>query len=210
MSARALAVLAVLFVPAGAAAGQEAANAAARRPQRPHRTGLWGEIGAGGGWLRMGCATCSDPINAEVGGGLFRLGGTVNDRVLLAWESVGFNNDAFSFGSGDSTGVADFGTATLVVLWFPGRRGLFLKGGVGLVSGTFTVPNGTAVPDSAEGVGIGMTLGVGWDLPISRKLAITANAASFIAAIGDLVLASRRVDDVIGSTYGLTVGMTWR
>lgn len=207
MTRCALAVLLLLVLPAAASA-QDAP--APRRPQRPHRTGLWGEVGAGGGWLRMGCSTCNDPINAPVGGGLFRLGGAINDRVLLAWESVGFNNDAFSFDAGDSTGVADLGTASIVVLWFPGRRGLFLKGGVGLVAGTFTVPNATAVPDSAEGIGIGMTLGVGWDLPISRKFAITANAASFIAAIGDVVLPSRRIDDVIGSTYGLTVGMTWR
>lgn len=157
----------------------------------------------------MGCATCTDPIDTRVGGGLFRLGGTVNDRVLLAWESAGFNNESFGLGPGDST-VVDLGTASIIVLWFPGRSGLFLKGGVGLVAGTFLVPNGTAVADSAEGVGIGMTLGFGWDLPISRKFAITANAASFIAAIGDIVLPTRRVDDVIGSTYHVSVGVTFR
>jgi hypothetical protein len=182
----------------------------ARRPQRPHRTGLWSEVAAGGGFLRMGCSTCTDPIETRVGGGLFRLGGTVNDRVMLAWESIGLNDQTFSFAAGDSTTVADFGTATIIVLWFPGRSGLFLKGGVGIVSGTFQVPSGTAVPDSAEGVGIGMTLGLGWDLPISRKFALTANAASFISAIGDIVLPTRRVDDVIGSAYQFTVGVTFR
>lgn len=207
LNGRALALFAALCVPAVVAAQD---SAAVRKPQRPHRTGLWSEVSAGGGRLRMGCSTCNDQIDRPVGGGLFRLGGTLNDRVLLGWESAGFNDEAFSFGDGDSTSVADFGTAMIVVLWFPGRSGLFLKGGVGIVAGSFQIANGTAVPDSAEGVGIGMTFGFGFDVPISRKFAITANAASFTAPVGDLVLPTRRVDDVIGSTYQLSVGVTFR
>ncbi len=62
----------------------------------------------------------------------------------------------------------------------------------------------------AEGVGVGLTFGLGWDFAISRKFAITANAAAFITAIGDLVLPSGTVDDVIATMYVVSIGFTVR
>lgn len=180
------------------------------RPQRPHRTGLWGELAAGGGFLRVACSTCAD-VNVESGGGgLVRLGGTLTDRVLVAWESAWFGDETFGFAAGDSSVVARLQTLTVMLAWFPWRSGAFLKGGVGMALGQFTVPNGAGQTDTPKGTGIGMTLGVGWDVPISRKFALTANAAAFITAIGDLVLPNSRVDDVIGTMYQMSVGVTWR
>jgi hypothetical protein len=190
--------------------GVLAGCATIHRPQRPHRTGLWGEFAGGGGQLRMSCSTCTDPINAPGATGLTRIGGTLSDRVLLGGESAIFIDEAFGFSAGDSTTVAQLETVGVVVLWFPWRSGVFFKGGVGIAEGLFTIDNGTARPDSTEGVGIGMTFGFGLDVPISRKFAFTANAASFVTAIGDIVLPSRRVDDVIGSMFQFSVGVTWR
>ncbi len=159
--------------------------------------------------MRVACTGCADPVFTPGSAGLLRLGGTLTDTVLLGWESAGFTHETLGSGPEDSTTVAEMGTVSIIVLWFPWRSGLFLKGGVGIAEGRFTIATGTAV-DSTEGIGIGMTLGVGWDIPISRKFAITANAASIIVAPGDFVLPGRRIEDIIGSIYQITVGITFR
>lgn len=187
------------------------AGCAIKSPQRPHRTGLWAELGGGGGRLRMTCAACTDPINAPGATGLTRMGGTLSDDVMLGGESAIFIDEAFGFGGGgNASTVAELEMVGVVVLWYPSRLGFFLKGGVGVAEGRFTIANGGAPPDSTEGVGIGMTFGVGWDVPISRRFAFTANLSSVITAVGDIVLPTRRVEDVIGSMAHWSVGLTFR
>jgi hypothetical protein len=97
-----------------------------------------------------------------------------------------------------------------VVLWFPWRSGAFLKGGVGIADGTFSATPEPGAPVITEGIGVGLTFGLGYDLPLSRTFAITANAAAFIAAIGDIVLPSGVVDDVIATMYVFAIGLTVR
>ena len=138
------------------------------------------------------------------------MGGVIADNVLLAWESAGFNDETFGFGGGDTSVVAEMASTGITVMWYPGRTGLFLKGGVSFAQGTFTVSTGVAQADTVEGNGIGMTFGGGWDWSFSRKYALTLNAAAFVTAIGDLVLPSGRVDDVIGTVYQLTLSFTFR
>jgi hypothetical protein len=86
---------------------------------------------------------------------------------------------------------------------------VFFKGGVGAAHGEFTVRS-EPQPTTSEGTGIGMTFGVGFDLVLSRRFALTANVGSFITAIGDFEVSGQRVDDVIGSIYNATVGLTIR
>ena len=178
--------------------------------QRPHRTGLWFELGSGPAAVRVACAGCADVTTSGGSGAHLRLGGVVSDRVLLGVETFGFTDETFGFTAGDTAFVAETGTVAAVVLWFPWRSGAFLKGGVGIADGRFTT---TPTPDSSvvvEGVGVGLTFGLGWDVAISRKFAITANAGAFITAIGDLVLPGGTVDDVIATMYVLAIGFTVR
>ena len=192
---------------AAGSAAQEAPKPAKR--QRPHRTGLWAEIAAGPGFMRVARSDNDRVITAPVEGGFLRLGGVISDNVLLSWESAGFNDETFGFGGGDTTVAAEMAFVGVTVLWYPGRTGWFLKGAVGLAQGTFTVP-AAAQADTVEGTGIGMSFGGGWDFAISRKYAFTINAAAFVTAIGDLVLPSGRVDDVIGTMYQVSLSFTFR
>ncbi|HEX9705055.1 MAG TPA: hypothetical protein VGA20_07400 [Gemmatimonadales bacterium] len=177
--------------------------------QRRHRTGLWGELGAGAAHSRVTCSTCTDVVRSSGSGGYIRIGGVLSDRVLLGVESAGFLDEAFGFTADDTSIVAEMETITVVVLWFPWRSGVFLKGGTGVAQGRFTVPSGSAA-DTSKGTGIGMTLGLGLDWRVSRKFAVTANAAAFITGIGDVILPAGRVDDVIATTYHATIGVTIR
>ena len=157
----------------------------------------------------MACSGCTDIVVASAPISYFRIGGTVSDRVLIGVEVVSLLDRAFGFSRGDTTTTAETGTATVVVLWFPSRRGFFFKGGVGLASGQFTVP-GTAGADTSNGRGIGLTFGFGWDFAISRKFAITTNLAAHVTAVGDVVLPARRIDDVIATMYQGSIGFTFR
>lgn len=200
-----LVVLALLCGAAAAAYAQEA-------PKR-HRRGLWGELGSGPGYVRIACSDCEDVVGATGTTGYLRVGGVISKNVVIGVEFFSFLDKAFGFAPEDSNAVAETGTAAIVLLWYPGRHGLFFKGGVGAAFGQFSVPvdsAGVALADTSNGGGIGLTFGLGWDLPISRKFAITANAAAFVTALGDVALPGRRVDDVIATIYQASIGFTIR
>jgi len=186
-----------------------AAPAWAQRTDRPHRSGLWGELGAGPGLVRIASSGCSDVVTAGGVTNYVRIGATVSDRVVIGLEVFSLLNRGLGFSSGDTTKTAETATAAVVVLWFPSRRGFFFKGGAGLAVGQFTIPE-TAGADTSNGDGIGVTFGFGWDFAISRKFAVTANLAAYVTAVGDVVLPSQRVDDVIATMYQGSIGITFR
>lgn len=170
---------------------------------------MWGELGAGPGHVRIACSGCTNVVGASGVTSYFRIGSAVSDRVVIGLEVFSLLNRGLGFSSGDTTKTAETATAALVVLWFPSRRGFFFKGGAGLAVGQFTIP-GTAGADTSNGDGIGLTYGFGWDFAISRKFAVTANLAAYVTAVGDVVLPSQRVDDVIATMYQGSIGFTFR
>lgn len=205
----------LLAILAGAAVAQNPPQPAKR--QRPHRSGLWVELAGGFASLRVSCSArngtecdADDIVSTNGSGGLTRVGGVISDNVLLAWESALFSRETFIFAEGDTSVVAELESTGIAMLWYPSRTGLFLKGGVGVAQGRFTVPTGVAQTDTVQGTGISLTFGFGWDWSFARKYALTLNAAAFVTAIGDLALPSTRVDDVIGTMYLLTLSFTFR
>jgi hypothetical protein len=139
-----------------------------------------------------------------------RIGGTVSDHVLIGGEIFSLLDKAFDVSVGVSTNTAETGTAAIALMWFPGRSGLFLKGGVGVAFGQYSIPTSPTTADTSSGAGIGLTFGAGWDWSISRTFALTANVGAYITAVGDIVLPGRRVDDVIATMYHASIGFTFR
>ncbi len=181
--------------------------------QRPHRSGLWVELGLGPSLTRVSCSDCSEVTRGSGPVGSTRVGLALSDRVMLGLEIASQVDTRFGFTSTDSSGIARNETFAIIVLWYPWDAGLFLKGGTGVATGEITVePDAVApsVPIVSIGEGVGMTFGVGWDFTLSRHIALTANATSWISAIGDIVLSDGAVEDVIASRYGLTIGLTIR
>ena len=200
---RLLACAVVLAIP-GTAVAQ------APKPKNPHRSGLWGEFGAGPARIRVGCGGCTDVTTAAGSAGYVRIGWTISRKVLMGVESYGFTDDTFGFTEGDTSVVAESETLAAVVLWYPWRRHFYIKGGVGAAEGRFTVQPATGPPVIAGGHGVGLTFGLGYDVHVWRSLALTANAAAFITAIGDIVLPTQRIEDVIPTTYLISLGLTFR
>lgn len=178
--------------------------------QRLHRTGFWFELSSGPGAVRIGCGGCAEVTVAGGTTGDIRFGGTLSDKVLLGVEIFGFTDERFGFAAHDTSITAENSSLNAVVLWYPWHGGVFLKGGVGLAGGRFTVQADTGQGAVNEGNGVGLTFGVGFDLPISRRFALSANAAAFITAIGDVRVQGVVVDDVIPTMYQLGVGLVLR
>jgi hypothetical protein len=185
-------------------------TAAAQRRSRPHRSGLWGEVSSGLGHVRIACSGCNDVVSANAPTSFVRIGGTVSDHVVIGFEAFSLLGRGFGVFSQDSTATTETATAAIVVLWFPGRHGLFFKGGVGAAGGQFILPSSPTQSDTSNGAGIGVTFGLGWDWSISRKFAISANVGTFVIGVGDIVLPTRRVDDVIATMYQASIGFTFR
>ena len=131
-------------------------------------------------------------------------------KVLMGVEFYSFIDEGFGFSETDSSVVAENEIVAATVLWYPWRSHFFIKGGVGVAQGRFTVADSTGAPFVAQGTGVGITFGLGLDVPISRKLAFTANIGSYITGIGDLQLPGLVIDDVIPTTYLISIGLTFR
>lgn len=187
-----------------------AGGLAAQRPARPHRGGLWGEFGIGPGQVRVACAGCTNVVSSNGPTSYLRIGGTASDHVVIGFEAFSHLDKAFQFSLDVSTSTAETATAMVIILWYPGRRGLFFKGGMGIAAGQYSIPTSPTQADTSTGAGIGMSFGTGWDWSISRKFAVTANLAAYVTAVGDIVVSGRRVDDVIATMYQGSIGFTFR
>ena len=179
--------------------------------QRPHRAGLWLETGGGFGYVRIASSGSTFVTSAPGSASYLRVGGLLSDKVLLGVENFGFVDNMAGFFHGDTSSLAETWSVAVIVLWYPWRSGVFAKGGVGAAQGAFTVtPVGGGGPVTARGTGVTLTFGLGYDKTVSRKLAITGCLCADIAGIGDVVLPTTRIDDMIASIYHLTIGLTIR
>lgn len=135
------AVAAGVLAPAAAAAAQDRDG------------GFWGSFGTGHGW------NATPPPGATQGSvGFLRLGGTVNSRLLLGGETIGWMRSSTTSG----------GNLTLTVLLYPKpNSGLLLKGGVGFGFSRADEQLPTFVSnDTRWRQGLGTTLGVGWEIRV--------------------------------------------
>lgn len=192
------------------AAGGAAAQQADTTSSLPRRSGLWAEIGIGYGSLRVSSAGVEEVTTSPGATSYIRLGGSVSRHVYLGAETAGFFDDSF-LTSDTTTLAAEVEALSFIAVWFPTKLGLFFKGGLGMAQGRFTVVRDSTT-EIFRGTGLNINWGVGWDFPIARRLSITANLSSTVVGIGDFLVAggTETVEDVIGTVYALTVGVTFR
>lgn len=137
-------------------------SVAAQNPQT--REGFGISFGLGTGSAGAECDGCSSDRENGLSGYL-RLGGYVRPHVFLAFESTGWT---FSQDGIDET----LGFYMGVVQWYPNPdRGLFLKGGVGL--SRYLATDGF---DDVTGSGLGLSLGLGYDIRVGKNFSLTPYA----------------------------------
>jgi len=122
-------------------------------------------IGFGLGWGSLGCSDCSGERESGFSGYL-KLGGTVNDALLLGFESNGWVKEE----SGVTLSQGNFSAAAY---FYPSpESGLFLKGGLGL--STLRLDVSGFGGDSTTGFGV--VAGLGYDARVGTNFSLTPYA----------------------------------
>ena len=88
--------------------------------------------------------------------------------------------------------------------------GFFLRGGSGIVNGRVARADTSSNLATVSGTGVGFTVGMGYDVPIGRRLALTVQAATHVDALGDLALPGITFDDSIAYVSRISVALTLR
>ncbi|MEX2663821.1 MAG: hypothetical protein WD227_17950 [Vicinamibacterales bacterium] len=124
-------------------------------PRRPHaREGFW--FSAGLGFGSLGCRDCVGRDDGLSGG--LSLGGTINDRLLFGVGTTGFAKTVL----GDTLSL---GTVDARLRFYPqATSGFHINVGVGFGSVSFADITDT---------GIGVVLGMGWDIRMGRNVSLT-------------------------------------
>lgn len=179
--------------------------------QTQSRSGFWMEAGGGTGAIRIGCASCLAPIALYGNSAYIRVGGTISSKVLLGIETFTLTDRTFALSNGDSTVVVKNAMFAPVALWYPWAGGTYFKFGVGVASTDITTP---ALEDSpaivSNGIGSGLTFGAGFDIPLSRRFALTVNGGVYYSALGDVGVNGNLIDDVITTMYNVNFAITIR
>jgi hypothetical protein len=150
-------VLVAGVMSAPAASAQTTPNPAG--PTAQVREGFWFNGGLGFGSL--GCDDCSGRTNGLSGG--LSGGGTVSDRLLLGVGTTGWHR------SEDGVSLTA-GTLDARLRVYPSvSSGFFLTGGMGVG----TINASVSGLGSAREKGLGMMLGLGWDVRVAPKVSLT-------------------------------------
>ena len=180
------AALSLLVMGSLSALPARAQVAARLRP----RSGLWMDAGAGYGRLRLTCQGCNI---GGIDGAVFTVtaGGSPSRYVHLGLEGQIWTGI-------DAGRKEQVRSIAAVAQWFPWGRhnGFFFRGGTGLSDGIIA-PIDTAA-STVRGLGVLMSISMGYDFTIGRHFALTLQAGDQIAALGDLVVNGTKADDTIG------------
>jgi len=136
-------------------------GAAQERPQV--REGFF--IGFGLGWGSLGCSDCGGEREGGFSGYL-KLGGTVNDQLLLGFETNGWTKEenGVTLSQGNLSGTA---------YYYPQpEKGFFLKGGLGLSTLDLSI---SGFGEGSE-TGFGLIGGLGWDARVGSNFSLTPYA----------------------------------
>jgi hypothetical protein len=118
------------------------------------RQGVWFSGGLGFGSL--GCDDCGTRESGLSGG--LAVGGTISDRTLVGVGTTGFAKNV----AGSTFTV---GTLDARIRFYPVRTsGFFLNGGIGI---------GTISWAGESEIGMGLMLGLGWDVRVARNVSLT-------------------------------------
>lgn len=155
-----------------------AGSAWAGRPQE--RKGVWFGLGGGYGSANATCDGCDRGGRESGGTGFLKLGGTLNQRVLLGGE--------FNLWTKDEDGVAlNLYNFSATVTFYPrASSGFFVKGGLGASWVETELRDGSTTTTEKLGTGLGLLVGAGYDLRIARKISITPGLNYYYGQPGEL------------------------
>ena len=179
------------------AAAQDAGNPTA--PNRPQ--GWWGSVGVDFSAVRFACQDCANeqPVYESVAGEV-AFGKSIGTKVALGAEV------AVATPSGPP-GRAVITTVTGIARWYPSSSPLWLKFGVGMARGRSTLVSGVGLYQSIRN-GVAIDFGAGYDIQVSKSLAITPMAGWYMGAIGDIITPTAVIRNVSWNNWTFGVSLT--
>ncbi len=166
------------------------------------RQGFWIGLGIGYGSANVGCDDCDDGDREGAFAGSFKLGGTLNERILLGVESNSWlkEQDDVTLTLGSLTGTVSF---------YPqAPSGFFLKGGVGFSYVDWGFSEGS-LSISANKTGWGVLAGLGYDLRVGRKISITPQVNYYYGKPGDIDFEGETAPGWSQNVVSFEVGITF-
>lgn len=169
-------------------------RAQAQASHRYERKGFWFSGGLGYGSAGVGCTGCFGLTREDGVSGFLALGGTVSRHLLLGFESNGWTKS-------EGGATVSLGTGALSARIYPSvKDGLFVRVGAGLAGETVS-----ASGSSDTHTGFGMSGGLGYDIPVGRKVAITPVAGITAGWLGRVGGVSNYHFDVLQVAIGVTL-----
>lgn len=178
-------------------------TAAAQTLSRP---GFWMDAGVSYGRLRLTCDTgCARIVAVNGPAYTVTVGGAVSQNVLLGVEGQSWVN------TGGAT--QQVRSVTAVVQWYPWPAAkFFVRGGVGIVQSTVSLTADTTGAHTAKGSGVALTVSAGYDFRVTQHFGVAVQAATHVAALGDLAVggAVSNTKGVIAYVSRIGVALVYR
>lgn len=159
--------------------------------------GFWFGGGIASALTDVSCNVCIDDSKSVISA-FVRGGFTMSPRFLLGLELLGTDN------SEDGVNERILGLNG-IAYFYPSGGGLFFKGGLGMLK--FKADDDT---DELTSTLLSLQIGVGYELPVSHRMSISAFSALTTTANGDLDYNGSRVTSDMNVTliqFGLGVTM---
>jgi Outer membrane protein beta-barrel domain len=167
------------------------------------QSGFWWSVGGGAGRNRVSCETCEEIKGYWGASGFVRAGGDVSPHVKVGgelhfWQASIEESDAYVRG------------IQAVVHWYPSTSGGFFgQVGLGLsrIRNSFDVGGETV---RAAEVGLNVSAGVGWDIPVGKGIYLTPRVASVVVPVATIDTPAGPLENVVSTIYRFELGLTFR
>ena len=179
------------------AAAQDAGNPTA--PNRPQ--GWWGSVGVDFSAMRFACQDCANeqPVY-ESAAGQFAFGKSIGTKVAFGVEVATATPKG-------PPGRAVITAVTGIARWYPSSSPLYVKFGVGMARGRNSLVSGAGLYQTIRN-GAAISFGAGYDIQVSKSLAITPMAGWYMSAIGDIITPTAVIRNVSWNNWTFGVSLT--
>lgn len=142
------------------------------------REGFWFGLGGGYGGAALTCINCESDGREAGGLAYFKLGWTLNPRILIGSEIQIWQKEVAIDTSALGSTVASIGIVnnSAILAFYPKKSSnFFVKGGVGLSYTSYCdMPDFDCGIDVGQGFGPILAAGTGYDIRLARRVAVTA------------------------------------
>jgi hypothetical protein len=164
--------------------------------------GMWFTLGGGYGSNRVDCDECEEIQRFSGGDGWLQIGGTLSRNFQIGVEL------GYWLRRAEPTD-ADVLALHSIAHWYPFHAGFFIHGGLGVshVKTSFDIDGET---ETGSRTGLGVELGLGWDIPVGGGFSLVPSATSMISAVGGIHVAQGELNNIVSTVWTVGLGVSYQ